>query len=680
MQDAAAQRRTVAAGRRGRRAHDRRAPAGRWRAAGGALRPAAGSRALARRRGCAVRHRGGQGRRGLRREARLARRDRDRARDAPARCPAALAHRRPAPRRRRVRTRRDARARCPRHRRRSSCSRPTSWRSPTTRSQPRPTGGERDLAGAATRAGAAVEPISEADWMRALRRACLRHVYGWQDATRASRCPVSTRPGRTTRAGASRSFRTRPPRRIAPTQSVPPPPAALVERVREATRAVSRLDLDPAASAHLDELTGSCVSCGLCLPACPTFQLTREESESPRGRIELVAALQAGELTVEDVRPHLDRCLGCRACEPVCPSDVRYGEILELARDGGAVTRTRTVDATLAAVRRPGLIGALVRAGRPFATLTPGPLGAMGRATDRPRRVVWERRRPGAPRAAVLRGCVMQHAFAPAQQAAVDPPCGLRLRRRRGARPGLLRRPAPAQRRAAEGERMRVETLAAFRGRHADRVDLGGLRGGVARARSRSRASTSRRRSPAHRSLPRSRSDRCGSPSSIRAICATHRASWTSRDDSRPRLRARCVELRDAGRCCGAAGVYALEQPELSTQLRDDRVAAIRESGAEVVALRQSRVRAPAAAGARRGGSVEGARRASRRARGRGYVTRPATHRNVVCMTIRPVAPSSNSASVSRRTARTASAPASAAARAPPAEHRSPRTASSMLA
>jgi len=76
---------------------------------------------------------------------------------------------------------------------------------------------------------------------------------------------------------------------------------------------------------------------------------------------------------------------------------VQYGQILELARAGGAVTRTRTVDATLAAVRHPGLVGAVLRAGRPFAALAPGALGAMGRATDRPRRVSWERRRPGAP-------------------------------------------------------------------------------------------------------------------------------------------------------------------------------------------------------------------------------------------------------------------------------------------
>src|SRR6266704_1568691 len=71
----------------------------------------------------------------------------------------------------------------------------------------------------------------------------------------------------------------------------------------------------------------SCVHCGFCLQACPTFLATGDESDSPRGRIELMRALEAGELAPTDpgVALHLDRCLGCRGCEPVCPSGVGYG-------------------------------------------------------------------------------------------------------------------------------------------------------------------------------------------------------------------------------------------------------------------------------------------------------------------------------------------------------------------
>jgi glycolate oxidase iron-sulfur subunit len=76
-----------------------------------------------------------------------------------------------------------------------------------------------------------------------------------------------------------------------------------------------------------------CVHCGLCLPACPTHQVLGVEADSPRGRIYLMRALAEGRVEdPEAIRPFLDRCLDCRACETACPSGVRYGEILETVR------------------------------------------------------------------------------------------------------------------------------------------------------------------------------------------------------------------------------------------------------------------------------------------------------------------------------------------------------------
>jgi glycolate oxidase iron-sulfur subunit len=78
-----------------------------------------------------------------------------------------------------------------------------------------------------------------------------------------------------------------------------------------------------------------CVHCGFCLPACPTYLATGDEADSPRGRIVLMRALERGELGPGDpaLVQHLDACLGCRGCEPVCPSGVSYGRGLEAARE-----------------------------------------------------------------------------------------------------------------------------------------------------------------------------------------------------------------------------------------------------------------------------------------------------------------------------------------------------------
>lgn len=78
-----------------------------------------------------------------------------------------------------------------------------------------------------------------------------------------------------------------------------------------------------------------CVKCALCLPHCPTYKLSRHEGDSPRGRIALMQGLAQDVISHESTASaHLDGCLVCRACEPVCPAEVPYGRLIDSGREG----------------------------------------------------------------------------------------------------------------------------------------------------------------------------------------------------------------------------------------------------------------------------------------------------------------------------------------------------------
>lgn len=178
----------------------------------------------------------------------------------------------------------------------------------------------------------------------------------------------------------------------------------------------------------------ACVQCGLCLPVCPTFRLTGRETASPRGRLHAMSAVDQGVIEVDQsFASILDFCLGCRACEPVCPGMVQYGRTLEGARaeiDAQVPGRAKQNDWTLGSAL--GSRG-LMRLGGVAMTVAQT-LGLTGLAPKKYRRLTGGMRRLSgrgsstvghvggsgdAGTVGLLAGCIQDEWFRPVNRAAV---------------------------------------------------------------------------------------------------------------------------------------------------------------------------------------------------------------------------------------------------------------------
>ena len=133
------------------------------------------------------------------------------------------------------------------------------------------------------------------------------------------------------------------------------------------------------------EAVSTCVHCGFCLAACPTYAITGNETESPRGRIVLMKEVLQGDASFDDVGSSVDSCLGCLACQPACPSGVGYGELLTGFRrsvGGGERPWSRRLARWLALRTLPSRsrFAMAARTGRwvrPLAGWFPKPIAAM---------------------------------------------------------------------------------------------------------------------------------------------------------------------------------------------------------------------------------------------------------------------------------------------------------------
>jgi len=361
-----------------------------------------------------------------------------------------------------------------------------------------------------------------------------------------------------------------------------------------------------------------CVHCGFCLQACPTYLTLDDENDSPRGRIVLMKAIAAGTLpaTDEAAGTHLDQCLGCRACETACPSGVPYGQLLEQTRGDTAAARpipftSRVVLATFA---RPWLM-AIAMAGarcvratglaRIFAQL-PGRVGnlmATLEATRREYSPSYPAATPTRPAVAVLQGCVMEGLLAPVNRAT----------ERTLARNGYALAAAPGQQccgalHAHAGDRETARTLAraniaAFEqsgaafvavnsaGCGAAMKEYGHLLADDAAWRDRAARFGATVRDVSELLADAGPAPVAGYPGYPVAVavdnpCHLQHAQRLTRPPAAVMSAvsgANWSELPDASSCCGAAGLYSLQNPGLSQRILAPKIANILGGGAPCV-------------------------------------------------------------------------------------------------
>jgi glycolate oxidase iron-sulfur subunit len=353
------------------------------------------------------------------------------------------------------------------------------------------------------------------------------------------------------------------------------------------------------------ELLDACVHCGFCLPACPTYALWGEEMDSPRGRIHLMNLVESGQAAMDSsVATHLDRCLGCLACVPACPSGVRYDLLIERARaerrrEAPRGLRGRVVDAAVfAVVPRPRLLRAL---SWPLALgLRPSSLAPRVSAADlRTAPPAFTAASGGQPRmrVALLSGCAQRVFFgrvnAAAAAALAAAGCDVAVPPGQGCC-GALHLHGGREREAKRWAAATVEALSGY-----DRVVVTAAGCGSAMKGYGELLGTAEAEDFAGRVrdvtelladlAPEPPARAAGRPLRVVYQDACHlRHGQGVSDQPRALLRSvpgiELVEIADPGMCCGSAGTYNLMQPKAARELGERKARAILDAAPDVVA------------------------------------------------------------------------------------------------